>query len=87
MHHVLICSGSMLLDNLYSDVAILIVLTHVDGDWQQLSLPNKIAYAHNHDYKLRVYGHLDKGLAPSWSKTLALQSILQEYSFVWSIDL
>ena len=75
LHRFLICSGSMLLDSLYSEVAILVVLTHVDGDWQQLSLANKIAYAHNHDYKLRVYGRL------------ALQSILQDYSFVWSIDL
>ena len=80
-------SGSVLVDPLNSDLAILVVLTHVDGDWQQLSLANKIAYAHTHNYKLKVYGHLDKTLAPSWSKVLALQSILQEHSFVWSIDL
>ena len=80
-------SGSVLVDPLNSDLAILVVLTHVDGEWQQLSLANKIAYAHAHNYKLKVYGHLDKTLAPSWSKVLALQSILQAHSFVWSIDL
>jgi len=57
-------------------------------EFAQYSVPNKLRYAKIHNYDLIVFDDaIDKTRPPQWSKIKAIQSVLNDYDWVWWIDI
>lgn len=68
-------------------IAIVTLYDKKYEEFAKYSIPNKIQYANKHKYDLIYFnGSLDTTRPPQWSKIKAVQNIINEYDWVWWID-
>jgi hypothetical protein len=67
------------------------IITLFDKNYEKLaemSIPNKINYAKKHGYDLIYYDKaIDLSRPPQWSKVKAIEYALNDYDWVWWIDI
>jgi hypothetical protein len=67
------------------------IVTLFDKNYEQLakmSIPNKLDYANKHGYDFIYFDKvIDPSRPPQWSKVKAIEYALQDYDWVWWIDI
>lgn len=69
-------------------IAIVTLFDHNYSELAKMSIKNKIEYANKHNYDFIYFDDvIDKTRPPQWSKVKAVESILNDYDWVWWIDI
>ena len=75
----------------FSDNSKIAIVSLFDDNYKDLaniSIPNKIEYASKHGYDLFYFDtEIDKSRPPQWSKIKAVEYLLNDYEWVWWIDI